>query len=164
MRRFILFFASVGFIGYVPFAPGTAGTLAGVLMVLFFSNFPWFNYLLGTISFFFLSCWAADRAEVIWGQRDSPRIVIDELVGFLVTMALVPKTRANLLWGFLFFRLFDIIKPFPIGWIHQHMKGGWAVVLDDVMAGLYANLLLQVIVQWDPQIFSLVRSWLLRAV
>ncbi len=82
------------------------------------------------------------------GQRDSPKIVIDEVVGYLITMAFLPCTFTTVGGGFLFFRIFDIIKPPPAGAINRRIHGGMGVVLDDVIAGIYANILLQLAVHW----------------
>lgn len=155
MNRLILVLATVGYLGYLPFAPGTAGTGAGILVFLLFSSFTPAAYLWGTGILFVFACWVAGRAEAILGQKDSPRIVIDELVGYLVTMAFLPCSPATAAGGFLFFRLLDIIKPPPAGFIERRMHGGLAVVLDDAVAGVYANLLLQAAVHWHWILFPL---------
>ena len=154
MERFILGMATAGYVGYSPLAPGTAGTMVGVLVFLLYASFPPEVYLLSTAAFFALAWWVAERAETILGQRDSPKIVIDEVLGYLITMAFLPLTLTTLAAGFLFFRLFDIIKPPPAGAIDRKMGGGLAVVLDDAIAGIYANILLQAAVHWRPEIVS----------
>ncbi|MBI4495864.1 MAG: phosphatidylglycerophosphatase A [Deltaproteobacteria bacterium] len=159
MRRLIICLASVGYSGYFPVAPGTAGTLAGVGIFLLLHPLPAALYLLFTAVLFLLACWIAGRAEVLLGQKDSPKIVIDEVVGLLVTLALLPRRPAAILGGFLFFRVFDIIKPPPAGIINRRMKGGLAVVLDDAVAGIYANLLLQAISLWRPHLLQIVDRW-----
>ena len=148
MKCLILGLASAGYVGYIPRIPGTAGTLVGVLVFLIYSPFPPLIYLLSTAALFALACWASEKAEVILGQRDSPKIVIDEVVGYLITMAFLPCTLTTMAGGFLFFRVFDIIKPPPAGAIDRRMRGGAGVVLDDVVAGIYANILLQLAVHW----------------
>ena len=85
----------------------------------------------------FLSFWVAAEAGKIFAVVDDGRIVIDELVGYLVTVALLPFSWQNALLGFVFFRLFDITKPPPVNWLDQRMKNGFGVVLDDVIAGIY---------------------------
>ncbi len=162
MERFIIWLASGGYSGYLPLFPGTAGTLVGVLVYVLFSHFPAPLYVLSTVTTFFLAWWASERAEVIFGRRDSPRIVIDELLGYLVTMTFLPPTLTAVIGGFLFFRILDIIKPPPAGAVNRRLKGGLGVVLDDLVAGIYANLLLQLIVQWHPSLFFLVDKWLFR--
>ena len=92
-----------------------------------------------------LACWVAGRAEEILGGKDSGTIVIDEVVGFLVTMACLPVTWKHLLLGFVLFRIFDVAKPFPIRILERHVPGGWGVVVDDVVAGIYAQAALRVL-------------------
>ncbi len=162
LDRFIIAIASVGYIGYSPWVPGTVGTLAGVFVFLAYSPFPPAIYVLNTVAFFALAVWASHRAEIILGQRDSPRIVIDEIVGYLITMAFLPRNLTYLAGGFLFFRVLDIIKPFPAGTINDRLRGGLGVVLDDVVAGIYANLLLRVAVSWRPDLGFILDRWLCR--
>lgn len=162
MDRFILAIASVGYIGYFPWVPGTVGTVAGVLVFLAYSPFPPAIYALSTVAFFTLAVWTSHRAEIILGQRDSPRIVIDEIVGYLVTMAFLPRNLTSLIGGFLFFRLLDIIKPFPARAINDRMRGGFGVVLDDVVAGIYVNILLRVAAYWRPDLAFILDRWVCR--
>ncbi len=159
-QRIILLLASAGYCGYFRYAPGTAGTLVGMAVYLLFSFFPPLLYLLSTAAFFFLALWASGWAEVIWQERDSSKIVIDEVVGYLMTMAFLPRTLTTMVGGFLFFRAFDIIKPYPIGKIDRNMKGGLAVVLDDAVAGACANILWQAIGHWHPPFLLLLDNWI----
>jgi phosphatidylglycerophosphatase A len=161
MDRFIVWLASAGYSGNFPFAPGTAGTVVGILVYIIFSYFPAPIYLLSLVAVFFLAWWAADRAGIILGRRDSPRIVIDEIVGYLITMVFLPRTLTTIIGGFLFFRVLDIIKPPPARFIDRQMQGGLAVVLDDAVAGIYANLLLQGIAQWYPHLLFILDRWFL---
>jgi phosphatidylglycerophosphatase A len=92
-----------------------------------------------------VACWAAGEAERIFQEQDSKRIVIDEAVGFLVTMTALPPTWPYLIGGFCLFRCFDILKPPPIRLIERKVKGGYGVVLDDVLAGIYAQISLRII-------------------
>lgn len=153
MSRLIIAMASAGYAGFSPRAPGTAGTAVGILVYLLCSPFPPLLYFLSTGAFLILACWISERAEVLLGQKDSPKIVIDEVIGYLITMAFVPCTVASIAGGFLFFRVLDIIKPPPANWINREMKGGWAVVLDDAVAGVYANVLLRLTAVFYPGIF-----------
>ncbi|APG25203.1 MULTISPECIES: phosphatidylglycerophosphatase A family protein [Syntrophotalea] len=150
MRRFILFFASNAGLGYAPVASGTFGTLAGVLVFYLLAPLPAAIYLMSWAALLFLSFWICDAAGIIYGQADDGRIVIDELVGYLATVALLPFSWRNALLGFVFFRLFDIVKPPPARQIDRHMKNGIGVVLDDVVAGLYGALALRLALNWLP--------------
>jgi phosphatidylglycerophosphatase A len=150
LERFIVGLASAGYVGYFPWAPGTAGTVVGMVIFLVYSPFPPWMYVLSTAALFALACWVSEKAEAILGEKDSPKIVIDEVVGYLTTMAFLPCTLTTLTGGFLFFRVLDIIKPPPAGAIDRRMKGGAGVVLDDVAAGIYANILLQFARYWRP--------------
>jgi phosphatidylglycerophosphatase A len=118
-----------------------------------YSPFPPLLYFLSTGAFLILACWISERAELLLGQKDSPKIVIDEVTGYLITMAFLPCTAPSIVGGFLFFRVLDIIKPPPANWINREMKGGWAVVLDDVVAGGYANILLRLTAVFFPDVF-----------
>jgi phosphatidylglycerophosphatase A len=144
MRRFILFLSSNAGLGYFPVAPGTAGTLAGIPAFLLLANLPAPLYAVTWSGLLFLAFWTAGEAGKIYGVVDDGRIVIDELVGYLVTVAVLPFSWTAALLGFLFFRLFDIAKPPPASWFDRKMKNGYGVVLDDVMAGLYAAAALRI--------------------
>jgi phosphatidylglycerophosphatase A len=145
MKHFILILATGFGVGYSPVAPGTLGTLIGIPVFYFLSNISSPVYEITLIGFFFLSIWISENAEMFFGKKDDQRIVIDEIMGFLVTMLWVPKTAILMVIGFFLFRFFDILKPFPIRRLEKRLKGGYGVVLDDVMAGVYANIVLQVI-------------------
>ena len=87
---------------------------------------------------------AAGAAEKIVDQSDPGLVVIDEIVGQLIVLSIAPKHPLAVVAAFALFRLFDILKPFPVGWLDQHIHGGLGIMLDDVMAGLYALLILQI--------------------
>jgi phosphatidylglycerophosphatase A len=143
-RLFLLLATGFG-VGYSPIAPGTLGTLIAIPIYFFLSNIPSPLYEITLVGFFFLSVWISENAETFFRKKDDQRIVIDEIVGFLVTMLWVQKTIRFVIIGFFLFRFFDILKPFPIRRLEKKLKGGYGVVLDDVMAGVYANITLQVI-------------------
>ncbi len=145
MKHFILLLATGFGVGYSPIAPGTLGTLVAVLIYYFLSEIPSPLYEITLIGFFFLSVWISENAEMFFGKKDDQRITIDEITGFLVTMLWVPETIRFIMIGFLLFRFFDILKPFPIRRFEKVFKGGFGVVLDDVVAGVYANIVLQII-------------------
>ncbi|MGZ3493923.1 MAG: phosphatidylglycerophosphatase A family protein [Thermodesulfobacteriota bacterium] len=145
MKHFILILATGFGVGYSPVAPGTLGTLIAIPIYYFLSNISSPTYEITLIGFFFLSVWISEGAEIFLGKKDDQRIVIDEIMGFLVTMLWVPKAAIFMVIGFFLFRFFDILKPFPICRLEKKLKGGYGVVLDDVMAGVYSNIVLQII-------------------
>jgi phosphatidylglycerophosphatase A len=159
IKFFIIWFASASYSGYIPRISGTAGTAVGILVYSLFSLTPPFLYLISTITLLFLGWWAAEMAETIFKEKDSPKITIDEVTGFLVTMFFLPQRFSTIIAGFLFFRIFDIIKPIPAKMIDRRMKGGLGVVLDDVVAGVYANLLLQGLLYFYPNLFLSMDQW-----
>jgi len=144
MNYFILFFAAGFGAGYVPIAPGTAGTLMAIPVFFALSPIPFPLYELTILTFFFLASWISGEAQRCWRRKDHPRIVIDEIIGFLVTMLWVPKTTFFIILGFFLFRFFDIVKPPPVRLLEK-AREGYGVVLDDVMAGVYANTILQIV-------------------
>ena len=127
--------------GLVSFAPGTIGTLVGVVICLLCLPLPWPMRLLIVIALSALSIYVAGRAEKIYQKKDDQRIVIDEIIGFQITMLPVAITILHLCVGFVLFRIFDILKPFPINNL-QRLPGGWGVVIDDVAAGIYVGVIL----------------------
>ena len=143
MRKLTLFLASNAGLGYAPFASGTFGTLAGIPVFYLTGEWPWWLYMITMTALLFLSFWVADAAGQIYGVADDGRIVIDELMGYLVTVAFLPWSWSAALIGFFWFRLFDILKPPPAGWLDKNFKHGVGVVLDDFAAGLYAAIALR---------------------
>ncbi len=131
--------------GLAPVAPGTIGTLVGVGICLICWPLPWLLRLLIVIALSGFSIYLAGLAEKIYKRKDDQRIVIDEIVGFQVTMLPVTITGLHLLVGFVLFRIFDILKPFPLRDL-QKMPGGLGIVLDDVAAGIYSGILMLLLV------------------
>jgi phosphatidylglycerophosphatase A len=142
MSYFILILATGFGVGYSSFAPGTLGTLIAIPVYFFLSAIPSPIFEITLIAFFFLSIWISEKAEIFFGKKDDQRIVIDEMMGFLITMLWIPRTVYFIIIGFFLFRFFDILKPFPIRHMERKLKGGFGVVLDDVAAGVYANIIL----------------------
>lgn len=142
MNCFIKLLATWGGSGYSPVASGTVGTLAAIPFYLWLARLPLPLYLLTLSAFFFLACWVSGKAEILFQEKDSGKIVIDEVVGYLVTMTAIPFDWRFIVAGFFLFRLFDIVKPPPAGWFDRKVKNGYGVVLDDVAAGVYAWLCL----------------------
>lgn len=140
--------ASGAFLGYSPVAPGTVGSLLGIMLYIPLSFLPVYYYVPFLLLASLLSFRIADNAERHFGKKDCQVIVIDEVVGVFFTMLLIPPTLINLAAGFLIFRVFDILKPFPARWIDRNVKGGIGVVLDDIVAGIYSNIALWILILW----------------
>jgi len=140
-------FLSLGFgSGLVPAAPGTAGTLVAIPVYLLMQSFALAlaTYLAVVAVLFIAGIGLCSHTAGRLGVHDHPAIVWDEIVGYLVTMSLAP---AGWLWvaaGFALFRLFDVLKPWPIRWLDTHIHGGFGIMLDDLVAGLCAAAALQV--------------------
>lgn len=142
MNEKLITFLATGFgAGLAPFAPGTAGTLVGVLICLLFLPFPWVMRFPAVLALLAFSVYVAGQAENIYQKKDDQRIIIDEIIGFQITMLPVEINILNICTGFVLFRIFDILKPFPIRNI-QRLPGGWGIVADDVIAGIYAGVIM----------------------
>jgi phosphatidylglycerophosphatase A len=121
--------------GYSPIAPGTCGTAVTVPLALALAPLPLWQYLIVLVAVTLVGIWAAGRADRAWGTHDSGRIVVDEVAGYLTTMALVDRGHwIPLVVGFVVFRVLDIVKPPPIRWLDRNVPGGFGVVIDDVAA------------------------------
>jgi len=118
------------------------GTLAGIPLYLALSSLPWPLYLVSVSVLTLLAVYASGEAERIFDEKDSPRIVIDEIVGILWSLALVSPTVGRIVLAFFLFRIFDILKPPPAHWCQDRLPGGWGVVMDDVVAGIWTNAVL----------------------
>ena len=129
--------------GAVPKAPGTAGTLAAIPLYLLMQPLSGGLYLLLTASLFLLGIWLCGRTSRDLDLQDPAGIVWDEWVGLLVTLWLAPAGLSWLCAGFLLFRFFDVLKPWPIGWLDRRVKGGVGIMLDDLVAGIYGFAVLQ---------------------
>lgn len=142
--KLVLFLASNAGLGYAPVASGTFGSLMGIPVFYYLSGFGWLLQLLTFLALLFLSFWACEEAGKIYQEADDGRIVIDELVGYLVTVLFLPFSWGTALLGFFWFRLFDITKPQPARWFDKNMKNGVGVTLDDIAAGIYAAIALRI--------------------
>lgn len=144
MLRNPVHFLSLGFgSGLSPIAPGTAGTLAAIPLYLLLAKLDLVAYLVVTLSLFAIGVYLCELTSRELGGQDHPAIVWDEIVGYLITMMGVPPKIEWLVAGFLLFRLFDILKPWPIRVLDRSIKGGLGIMLDDVLAGIFAALILQ---------------------
>jgi phosphatidylglycerophosphatase A len=131
--------------GYLPKAPGTWGSLVGVLLVFLLHALSLQIYLSVIAGLFIVGSFVAGEAEKILDNRDPGVVVIDEIVGMLITMIAVPVTPLTMALGFILFRVFDIAKPFPVNFFDQHFHGGLGIMLDDVVAGIYSLIIMQLI-------------------
>jgi phosphatidylglycerophosphatase A len=147
MRRFVILLATWWGTGYSPIASGTIGTLAAIPLYLLLGRMPIPQYLLLLTALTIFSCWVSGRAEAIFNEKDSGKIVIDEVVGYLVTMTGAPFSLSAIILGFFLFRFFDIVKVPPANVIDRRLKNGCGVVLDDVVAGIYACLVLHLLLR-----------------
>jgi phosphatidylglycerophosphatase A len=132
--------------GAVPFAPGTSGTLAAIPLYLLLVQLPLGWYLLALIAMFGIGVFLCERTARDLGVHDHGGIVWDEFVGYWITMVAAPPGWIWLVAGFVLFRFFDILKPFPINWFDKHIGGGLGIMLDDAIAGTFAWLCLQLLV------------------
>ncbi len=142
-ERAVLFLATGFFIGHMPFAPGTFGTLIGLPICFLLSRFHIGPVVLWVLLFIFFAIGVASAAEKILKQKDAAQIVIDEIAGVLVVFIGLPFNLYTAICGFIIFRVFDILKPFPIRWFEKKVGGGSGIVLDDVIAGIYSHLILR---------------------
>lgn len=139
-------FAAFGFgSGAAPVAPGTFGTLAAVLLYLPLQYLHWFSYLLVIVVAFVVGVAICERTSRDIGVHDHGGIVWDEFVGYWLAMLFAPQGWGWIVTGFVLFRFFDIVKPWPISVLDKQVKGGLGIMVDDVVAGLYALLCLQVL-------------------
>ncbi len=137
--------ATLLFAGYFPLFPGTVGTLVTIpLYILLAAWLPSILYLCTLVIIIFIGIWSANLAERHYANKDPKPVVIDEMSGFLLTMLFVDPNPMNISLGFFIFRIMDILKPPPARWLEE-LRGGIGIVADDLVAGFYSNLLLQVI-------------------
>lgn len=135
-------------IGYIGKGAGTAAAIVTSLVWFGFSNFGFASFLpalAATVLIIAFGIWSGNVVEPVWG-KDHNRVVIDEVAGMCITLLWIPATPLNILVGLILFRFFDILKPLFIRKL-EALPGGWGVMFDDVLAGIYANILLQVFIR-----------------
>ena len=150
MRLLARLISTVGYIGYLPIAPGTWGSAAGlaVYAAVRVTAGP-VAELAVVVGLLAVGVWSATVTGHEMGDEDPGPVVIDEVVGMLVTLLWLPVGMTGAIAGFVLFRLFDIVKPFPARQFEQ-LPGGWGVMFDDVMAGIYGNLALRLLMLAVP--------------
>ena len=150
MTRLAVFVATAGYTGYFPIAPGTVGSGVGlvVYLLVWWAESAAFEVAL-IVALFAAGVWAGTTAERYFGGVDPGPIVLDEVVGMLITLAFIPVGWTGALAGFVLFRIFDVIKPFPANRL-EALHGGLGVMADDAMAAVYANISLRLLMWWSP--------------
>jgi phosphatidylglycerophosphatase A len=139
------FIATGGYSGYAGIVPGTVGSLVGLVLYLLVMTIPVTERIAVAVALFCVGVFASSRVETTWKIKDPHPVVIDEIVGMWIALLFVPYDFIYFIGAFVLFRLFDIIKPFPARQA-ELLKGGWGIMLDDVVAGIYANAAIQCVV------------------
>ena len=146
MRAAVIFIASVAYLGYIPVASGTFGSLAAIPLFWVFDAIAKTSAAASLLAFVALvagACWIAGKADGYLNEHDSHKIVIDEVAGYVAAILFVPLTWQTAVAAFFIFRVLDVVKPFPAGYIDANLPGGPGVVLDDVVSGFYSNLVVR---------------------
>ena len=150
MRRLGLFIATCGYIGFVPVAPGTFGSAAGLLVFAAVrSSGSQAVEVLTIVALFLIGIWSSTEAEHHFGGIDPAPVVMDEVVGMLITLAFLPVNWIGALVGFLVFRVLDVYKPWPAARF-ERLQGGLGVMADDGMAAVYGNLVMRALLLIAP--------------
>lgn len=142
-RFLVIVGATAGGAGLSPLAPGTVGTVVGIAVFWLMARLPLYGYVIALLALIALAVWLAGLAERVFPGPDNQHIVIDEVVGLLTATIALPFTYKTAIAAFIVFRIFDIAKPWPIRWLDEHLHGGFGVVLDDVVAGVFGCVVLQ---------------------
>jgi len=151
MIRLAFAIATVFKAGYIPIAPGTVGSIIGLLVFWLIKDYASFTIeMFVATALFFAGVWASTIVEQTLERHDPGVVIVDEVVGMLVALMLLPSTITVIFLAFLLFRVFDIIKPYPARWCEQ-LSRGWGIMMDDVVAGLYVNVLIHIILWIAPQ-------------
>jgi len=145
MNQLIMALATGFYVGMIPKAPGTWGSLAALIPWFFLKDLPLQAYLTVLAVIFVVGFFVSGSAEKILDRPDAGPIVIDEILGMFITLTLAPAHPAAWILGFILFRIFDIFKPFPVSWFDRKIHGGIGIMMDDVVAGLYALASLQLL-------------------
>ncbi len=151
--RIAYFVATAAYAGRFPIAPGTAGSIAGLAL------YALLHYVAGVeaeavamVLILVAGIWSATVVERTLG-KDPGVVVIDEVLGMLVTLAFLEVNVVGAVVGFFLFRSFDVVKPFPAGRL-EHLRGGYGIMLDDAMAGVYAHVVMRLLLYWNPGVFA----------
>ncbi len=142
-QKSVMFIATGCFIGNLSVAPGTFGSILGLPLCFILAKIELTVALVFTITFIFFAIMIAQKAEKILVEKDPGCIVIDEIAGLMVALIGLPFNIISVTAGFIIFRAFDIFKPYPIRYLEERLPGGVAIVMDDVAAGIYSNIVLR---------------------
>jgi phosphatidylglycerophosphatase A len=154
MRQFALLISTVGYLGYVPVAPGTVGSFVGLVLFFFLKSTGSIVVELGAVVLLLVvGVWASTVAERYFDQVDPAPVVIDETVGMLITLALLPVNFLGAFIGFLVFRVLDVTKPFPVASLEK-LPRGFGIMADDGMAAVYGNLIMRGLLAVAPNWLS----------
>ncbi len=148
IKNVVAIFFATGFgSGFIPLAPGTWGSLVGAGLIWQFWGESIANQIVWIVLLGALGVWVSGVTCHYFKRADCQYIVIDEIVGLMITMVGIPIAGYELVIGFLLFRFFDVVKPVPANWVDRKLKNGWGVMLDDVVAGVYGNLVMHLILR-----------------
>jgi phosphatidylglycerophosphatase A len=152
MKNFFIKAMATGLgVGYGPVDPGTYGTIVGIPFFILLYGLGPMGFAIATLIFTIFACVISDYAGKLFGETDCQKIVIDEVAGFLFTMAWLPATWKFIVVGFVVFRILDSTKPWPIRWFEENIPGGTGVVADDVAAGIVGCALIHAFIHFFPQ-------------
>jgi phosphatidylglycerophosphatase A len=153
--RLAYFIATAAYVGRFPIAPGTAGTLAGLALYasIRYAGGGFVGEAIALIAVLVLGIWSANSCERLCGLKDPGEVVIDEVLGILISLAFLNVTMTGAIAAFFLFRILDVLKPFPAGRM-EHLPGGYGIMLDDAMAGVYSYLGMRVLLLVWPGVFA----------
>lgn len=154
ISKLSVFIATCGYIGKLPIGPGTFGSVPGLLLYWIMAQMHTLHAVCLTLIVILVAVWTAGAAEKAMGAKDPGSIVIDEIAGMAVAFTGLGFSWPLAVSGFLLFRIFDIIKPFPIDWLEKRFDGGIGVVIDDVAAGLVCRIILGAALAVLPSVFA----------
>ena len=146
MDPIIVIIATGIYAGMLPIVPGIWGSALALLFWYFCKKGELSSYIGITAGLFFIGTMVAEHAESIFAQQDASPIVVDEILGIFVTLTPASKIRFGWLYGFLIFSILDGLKPFPASWLDTNLHGGLGIMMDDLVAGIYALLLLHILI------------------
>lgn len=154
MTRLAIFVATAGYTGYFPIAPGTVGSAVGLVVFALLRTWaPPSADVVAVVVTLLAGVWASGVMERVLQRTDPGPVVIDEVLGMLLTLLFLPVNVTGAFAGFVLFRIFDVVKPFPANRA-ERLHGGWGIMLDDGIAGIYAHLVLRLAIYLMPGMFA----------